>query len=133
MKHRLLAQLDRRLDRRGDVVTLLRNTGTGPSQVGVSVDLPAIVKGLTVAQLIGAITVQTYFIIISPTHILREQWPGGNAVAGTPSQLITSDSDARMPNVNDKLYVRFAQRAISRVVPIFDSGQCIRIEMTATG
>jgi hypothetical protein len=133
VKNRLLAQLDRRLDRRGDIVTLLRNTGTGANIVGVSVDLPAMVKGLTAQQLIGNVSQQTYFIIISPTHIVRKQWPGGNAVAGTASQIITSDSDARMPVTTDKLYVRFAQRAISRVVPVFDAGQCVRIEMTVTG
>jgi len=86
---------------------------------------------LTVQQLIGGITQQNFFIIISPTHILRQQWPGGFTPPVTGS--IQAATDARLPRVNDKLYVRGAQKNVDQVAPIFDGGQCIRIELKVIG
>ena len=126
-----LAQLDRRLNRRGELVDLRRVSGT-TNQPYVQCRIPAIVQPLTVQQLIAGITQQNFFIIISPTHILRQQWPGGFTPPATGG-IITSFTDPRLPRVNDKIYVRTAQKNVDQVAPIFDRGRCIRIELKVIG
>jgi hypothetical protein len=129
----LLAQLDRRLDRRGETVVLRSRTQAGSTGSYVDAALPAIVRALTVEQLIGSITQQNFFVIISPTHLFRAQWPGGQVpTAGAAGGLIDS-SDPRIPSTSDALFVRGMQRAIQRVAPVFDSGECIRIELSVQG
>jgi hypothetical protein len=61
-----LAKLDRRLARRGETIYLRRTVGT-TNQSYVQCELKAIVRALTVEQLIGNITQQNYFVIISQT------------------------------------------------------------------
>jgi hypothetical protein len=126
-----LAQLDRRLDQRGELVDLRRISGT-TNQTYVQCRIPAIIQPLTVEQLIGGITQQNFFIIISPTHILRQQWPGGYTPPATGGTIV-SFIDPRLPKVNDKIYVRTAQKNVDQVAPIFDRGQCIRIELKVIG
>ena len=75
--NRYLAALDRRLEQRGELVYLQRIVGT-TNQSFVQCAIPAIVRALTVEQLIGDIAQQNFFLIISPTHINRQQWPGGS-------------------------------------------------------
>ena len=55
----LLAQLDRRLARRGETIYLRRTVGT-TNQSYVQCELKAIVRALTVEQLIGNITQQNF-------------------------------------------------------------------------
>ena len=126
----LLAQLDRRLAQRGETIHLRRTVGT-TNQSYVQCELPAIVRALTVEQLIGAISQQQFFVIISPTHILRQQWPGGKTPAATGG--IIAPSDPRIPITSDFVYLRGAQKAVQRVAPVFDRGKCIRIELTVLG
>jgi hypothetical protein len=126
----LLAQLDRRLARRGEPIYLRRTVGT-TNQSYVQIRMPAIVRALTVEQLIGGITQQNFFIICSPSDILKQQWPGGQT--GLAAVPITGATDPRIPNTNDKVYVRGAQKAVQRVAPVFDSGECIRLEITVIG
>jgi hypothetical protein len=128
----LLAQLDRRLARRGETIYLRRTVGT-TNQSYVQCELPAIVRALTVEQLIGNISQQNYFLIISPTHILRQQWPGGKTPSAGSSGGIIAPSDYRLPTTNDVVYVRGAQKAVQRVAPVFDRGKCIRIELAVLG
>lgn len=127
----LLAQLDRRLAQRGELVDLRRISGTS-NQTYVQCRIPAIIDPMTVQQLIGGITQQNFLIIISPTHILLQQWPGGYTPPATGG-IITSFTDPRLPRVNDKLFVRTAQKNIDQVAPIFDRGRCIRIELKVIG
>jgi hypothetical protein len=127
----LLAQLDRRLARRGEMVDLRRISGT-TNQTYVQCRVPAIIRPLTVEQLIAGITQQNFFIILSPTHILRAQWPGGFTPPATGG-IITSFTDPRLPRANDKIYVRTAQKNVDRVAPVFDRGECIRIEINVIG
>jgi hypothetical protein len=94
--------------------------------------VPAIVRALTVEQLIGGITQQNFFIIISPTHIFRQQWPGGVTPPATGG-IIVSFTDPRLPRVSDKIYVRAAQKNVDAVAPVFDGGECIRIEVKVIG
>lgn len=128
----LLAQLDRRLARRGETIQLRRTVGTS-NQSYVQCELPAIVRALTVEQLIGNITQQNFFLIISPTHIIRQQWPGGKTPGAASSGGIIAPSDPRIPNTTDSVYVRGMQKVVQRVAPVFDRGKCIRIELTVLG
>ena len=80
---------------------------------------------------VGNITQQNYFIIISPTYILRAQWPGGKTPVATGG--IIAPSDPRIPNTTNVVYIRGAQKAVQRVATVFDRGQCIRIELTVLG
>ena len=127
----LLAQLDRRLARRGELIYLRRNATAGSNQSYVQCELKAIVRALTVEQLVGGITQQNFFIITSPTEIYRQQWPGGQTPAVTGG--IIAPSDPRLPRSNDKIYLRGVQKNVEKVAPIFDRGECIRIELTVLG
>ena len=91
----------------------------------------AIVRALTVEQLIGNITQQNYFVIISQTGIIKAQWPGGKTSAATGG--IIAPSDSRIPNTCDLVYIRGMQKVVQRVAPVFDRGSCIRIELTVLG
>ncbi|PSO30211.1 hypothetical protein [Bradyrhizobium sp. MOS002] len=132
MSSQLLSQLNRWIARRGEDVTLRRYFGSGPSRTNTDLTLPAKVKGLVAEQLIGAVAQQTYFIVLSPTHIVSDGWPHVPPPA-PGSEVISSDSDARLPTVADKVLVHAKERAISRVVAVFERGLCVRIELTATG
>ncbi len=126
----LLAQLDRRLARRGEQIYLRRTVGTS-NQSFVQCRVPALVRALTAEQLIGGITQQNFFIICSPTHILEQQWPGGKTPSATGG--IIAPSDPRIPTSNDTLWLRGTSKAVQRVAPVFDRGECIRIEINVLG
>ncbi len=125
----LLAQLDRRLAQRGEMIYLRRTVGLNQSYVQCRI--PALVRALNVEQLIGNITQQNYVLIISPTEIYRQQWPGGKPPATTGG--IIAPSDQTTPSTADKLYLRGAEKAVQRVAPVFDRGECIRIEINVLG
>ena len=97
------------MEQRGELIYLQHPPETAPYAA-----IPAIVRPLTVEQLIGNITQQNFFLIISPTHINRS-------------------SDPRIPIINDRAIIRGVQRAIRRVAPVFDAGEGIRIELTVLG
>jgi hypothetical protein len=128
----LLAQLDRRLARRGEPIFLQRKVGTTPQSL-VQCEVPAIVRALTVEQLIGAITQQNFFIIISPTDILRAQWPGGKTAAAGSQGGIIAPADPRFPSTSDFIFLRGSQKSVQRVAPVFDRGACIRVEINVLG
>src|SRR6266511_6425037 len=125
----LLAQLDRRLARRGEPIYLRRQVNAGVANTYVQIRMPAIVRALTVEQLIGNITQQNFFIITSPTEIYRQQWPGGFTPSAGASGGIIEPSDPRIPRTADILYLRGQQKTIQRVAPVFDRGECIRLEI----
>lgn len=53
---------------------------------------------------------QNYFLIISPTHILRQQWPGGKTPSAGSSGGIIALSDYRLPTTNDVVWCMCAVR-----------------------
>lgn len=129
--HPLLAQLNRQLKRRGETVWLQRSTAANNTRVRAKV--PAIVQALTREQLIGSITQQNLFIIISPTHLYAiSQWPGGFTPSLQTFGLITP-TDTRIPTTNDAIFARGPQRAITNCKPVFVKDECIRIEITCLG
>ncbi len=127
----LRAQLDRRLAQRGEPIFLRRQVNAGSANTYVQIRMPALVRTLTVEQLIGAITQTNFFIILSPTEILKQQWPGGKAA--TIVTAISGATDIRIPITGDVCFVRGSQKAIKRVAPVFDRGECIRIELSVLG
>jgi hypothetical protein len=128
----MLAQLNRRLKKRGEPVWFQRFTGTGANRPSVRAKVPAIVRALTAEQLIGAITQQNLFIIISPTHLFNdEKWPGG--ITPTVQNSVIEISDPRLPFTSDSLFCRGASRTIQNVKPVFDRGECVRIEINVLG
>lgn len=130
MKHRLLAQLDRRLDKRGELVDVMRRVGT-PTVSSIYVRVPAIVRTLNVEQLIAGITQLNFVVIISPTHLSKGQWPAGRVPAANST--LALPTDPRIPTISDWLVIRGATKSIQRVAPIFDAGTCIRIEVNVLG
>lgn len=129
--NQLLAQLDRRLEQRGEAIALRKRTQAGSTTSWIDCTVPAIIRSLTVEQLIGSITQQNFFMIISPTHLTRAQWPGGRTPAATGS--LISPSDPRIPTTSDQVIFRGRTTGIQRVAPVFDSGECIRIELSVIG
>ena len=131
--HPLLSQLNRQLKRRGEDVWLMRSTAANNTRVRARV--PAIVQALTREQLIGSITQQNLFIIISPTHLFGiSQWPGGFiATLNLQTFGLISPTDTRFPTTNDAIFARGPQRAITNCKPVFVKSECIRIEITCLG
>lgn len=129
--HPLLAQLNRQLKRQGEEVWLQRSTAANNTRVRAKV--PAIVRALTREQLVGGITQQNLFIVISPTHLYNiSQWPGGFTPGLQTFGLITP-TDTRIPTTNDAIFVRGPQRAVTNCKPVFVKNECIRIEITCLG
>jgi hypothetical protein len=121
--HRLLSQLNRRIAKEGEAVTLVKVTGTGPSQTFINGTMPAIVKALTEQQLVGAVAQLSFMIVMSPTLLVASGWP----------QQAMPLPPWRFPLLIDKVIVRGQQRAITRAVPIYIKTECVRIELLATG
>ncbi len=133
MKNRLLAQLDRMLDRRGEMVLLRRQVGTAPNQSFVQAKIPAIIRTLTMQQIIAGISATNYMLIVSPTHINQQKWPGGKTSVVVPGSIV-DPLDVRIPlATSDQILMRGGFRVATRVAPIFDAGVCIRIEMNVVG
>lgn len=133
MKNRLLAQLDRLLERRGEMIVLRRTVGSGGSTSYVQAHIPAIVRTMNVQQVIAGITATNYILIVSPTHINRQQWPGGKTSVVLAGSII-DPLDVRIPVVNsDNILMRGRFQTATRVAPVFDAGECIRIEMNVVG
>jgi hypothetical protein len=133
MKNRLLAQLDRLLERRGEMVVLRRQVGTGGTVSYVQAHIPAIVRTLTMQQIVAGISATNYMIIISPTHIDQQKWPGGKTSTVVPGSIL-DPLDIRIPLINsDNILMRGRSQVASRVAPVFDAGICVRIEMNVVG
>lgn len=131
-----LARLDRRMRLRGEPCELIRTVGTG-TQTKNRVNARCIVKPLTVQQLVGGLTQTNYMIIMSPTDLRRAGWPGARGPATVASGNLPSGDrppkDFVLPTTNDAIYFRGTQKAIQRVAPIYDGGECVRIELTVLG
>lgn len=121
--HRLLAQINRKIAREGEAVTLSKPVGTGPTQTFIYGTVPAIVKPMTEQQLVGAVAQLSFMIIMSPTYLVASGWP----------QQTSPLPPWRFPLLTDKIVLRGIQRAITRAVPVYIKAECVRIELLATG
>ena len=90
---------------------------------------PAVARRSTYAA--SGIVQTNYLLLISPTHIIRAQWPGGKTPTATGG--IIAPTDPRLPTTNDFVYVRGAQKAVTRSAPVFDRGESIRIDSPCSG
>lgn len=127
---RLLSQLDRWLAHHGETIYLRRVVGATP-QSYVQCEMLAVVRALTEQQLVGGVSQQSYLLITSPTFIYRAQWPGGKVPAATGG--IVAPTDPRLPITSDVVMLRGAQKSIARSAPVFDGGECVRIELSVLG
>lgn len=120
--------LDDALDDEGEDVILRRVVGTLPAtQQFIDVRCRAAVRSPTAEELVGSITQDDLFCILSPTQINNRQWPGG--------QPITATEDPRIPSKNrgDKAYVRGKWRAVQWGQGFYPQGELVRIEFRVLG
>lgn len=120
-----VAALDRAIARVGQPITVTRTTGTIPNQVTLSLDCKAIVRTYRTEQLIGTVTQGDSNVILSPTDIMRAQWPGG--------QSPTVTTDTRIPKTTDKIAFLGRTCAIIAVKPLYIRGELARIDMQVRG
>ncbi len=120
-----IAALDEALADVGQEITLQRLTGT--QLISFSVDLPAIVRGYTPAELVGGITQQDSFVILSPTWIDRKGWPGPNSSATPTTQ------DRRVPRKGDKAVINGKGRTVEASVGIYVADVLVRVELRVLG
>lgn len=120
-----IAALDEALADVGQEIRLQRLTGT--QLISFSVDLPAIVRGYTPEELVGGITQQDSFVILSPTEIERKGWPGANSSA-TPT-----NQDRRVPRKGDKAVINGKLRNVEAAVGIYVADVLVRIELRVLG
>lgn len=120
-----IAALDDALEEDGQEIRLQRLTGT--QLIPFEVKLPAVVRGYAPEQLVGGITQQDSFVILSPTDIDRKGWPGPNSSA-TPT-----NQDRRVPRKGDKAVINGKVRNVEAAVGIYVADVLVRIEMRVLG
>jgi hypothetical protein len=120
-----LAALDDALADVGQDIKLRRTTGT--QKIPFEVTCRAIVRGYAPEELIGGITQQDSFVILSPSEIERKGWPGPNSSA-TPT-----NKDRRIPHKGDAVTINGAPRNVEAAVGIYVSNDLVRIEMRVRG
>ncbi|WP_096704169.1 hypothetical protein [Magnetospirillum sp. 15-1] len=120
-----VAALDRAIARVGQPITITRTTGSLPNQVMLSLECRAIVRAYKTEQLIGTITQGDSNVILSPTDIMRAQWPGG--------QMPTTTTDTRIPKTTDKVVFLGRTCSIIAVKPLYIRGELARIDLQVRG
>lgn len=115
--------LDRGLKRAGQTITLTRIAINGLP--AVSVDCPASIRGYTPQELVNGITQQDSKVILSPTQINAEGWPGIQ-VSGQPDIRIPSKTRGDTCTINGN------KRSVQAGVGIYLPGnpdKLVRIEL----
>jgi hypothetical protein len=121
-----LASLDAKLASVGVTITLQRLTaGPGGVQIPFSVDCKAFVRGYRPEELVGGISQQDSFVVLSPSEISARGWPGA---ATKPTTL-----DPRVPVKNDKIVIDGRSRNIEAAVGISIGDTLVRIELQVKG
>lgn len=107
--------LDRALARSGQSVTLRRLP-----TVDIE-DVPALVRGYSPQELVDGITQQDSLVIISPTQINAEVWPGAQ---------VSGQKDIRIPSKNrgDLCIINNETRSVQAGVGIYVGDTLVRIE-----
>lgn len=116
-------KLNRFLDTRGQDIKLRRTVGETKTEV----DCRAHVRGFSANELVGGITQQDSFVILSPAEIIAASWPGGAA--------LPNGQDARIPSKDkgDKACIAGKWRTIEAAVGLYKAGELVRIEMRVLG
>lgn len=114
-----IATLDEVLAEYGEDVVLRRVT----SGVNNDITCRASVRAVSPEQLMAGVKQDNSNVIISPTEIIDNGWPG------TASDV----SDVRVPNTNDWLVIAGRPRKIEFVAPIYVAGELVRMDIRVTG
>ena len=119
-----IADLDAALAEDGEDVTLRRPIST---IVNVDVTCRAFVRAVGADEIAAGITQDTSNVIISPTEINAEGWPGDNLTG--VSELL----DRRVPNTRDQIVIAGKTRQVIAAAPIYVAGELVRISLRVKG
>lgn len=114
-----IADLNAALAEDGEDIILRRVT----SGVNNDVTVRAFVRGVSPEQLIAGVKQDNSNVIISPTEIIDNGWPG----------TVSDVSDVRVPTTNDWLVIAGRPRKIEFVAPIYVAGELVRMDIRVTG
>ncbi len=115
--------LDRALDDEGQIIQLVRITGT-TNQVRFSVDIRAWVKGYTSREIGGTILQGDSKVIISATDLNAHQWPGAQ---------VNPIGDPRVPRFHDKVIVQGTERNVENSVPFYILETLVQVDLQVRG
>lgn len=121
----MIAALDAALEASGEDAILRRTYGT--QLIPVDVTVRVLLRGYQPNELVGQIFQQDQAFILSPTAIIRAQWPGAAPVpAGPPT-------DKRVPRQNDALITNRGRLTVQAAAGIYPGGTLVRIEGRVRG
>lgn len=125
-----IRDLDSALAEAGENIRLQRLTlGPNGAQIPFEVTCRASVRQYQPSELAGGIIQGDSLVILSPTEIIKAQWPGG-----TPQ---SSDADKRVPRggagQGDKVIIQGRARNIEAAAPYYLAGELVRIELQCRG
>src|SRR5882724_12386781 len=104
---RMIEMLDRQLDEHGQMIDLVRITGT-TNQVRFSVPIRAWVMDYDPQELGDKILQGDSLVIISPTDLDLHQWPGAQ---------VSPVGDPRVPRRSDKTIIKDVERNVENSTP----------------
>ena len=119
-------ELDKSLRVDGQDIVLRRLVGT-TNQIAVDVRCRAFVRSIAATVTTPAVIQANMKIIMSPTEIINEQWPGGEPEV--PPRL----DDPRVPRRNDQVIVAGALANVMDCDPIYLANDLIRLELLVRG
>ncbi len=123
-----IAMLDRQLAKHGQDVMLQRiTTAAGGIGVKANVHVRAFVRSYAPDELVGGIVQTDSKVIISPTEITREGWPGPN------SSTTSTNQDRRVPRKGDNCLIAGRIRNIENPKPFYLDDELVRIELQVKG
>jgi hypothetical protein len=117
----IVASLDAALAEDGEDI-ILRRTVSG---VNTDVTCRAFVRAVSAEQLMAGVSQDNSNVIISPTEIINNGWPG--------TSTLPDSQDARVPVTTDKLVIAGKSRAIKTAQPIYVAGELVRINIMVLG
>lgn len=119
------AELDHALADCGEDIEIRRLIGTS---VSAAVECRAFVRRDRINdELVGGIVQRNIEIILSPSQIIAQGWPGPNSSA-TPTEL-----DRRVPVKGDKAVWAGRVMNIEESCPIYIDNELVRIELRVKG
>lgn len=121
-----IRDLDAALAEVGEDIRLQRLTlGPNGTQIPFEVTCRAAVRQYQPSELTDGVIQGDSHIIISPTEIIKAQWPGA-----TPQ---SSDVDKRVPRKGDRVIVQGRARAVEAAAPFYLGGELVRLELQCRG
>jgi len=120
--------LNRQLAEHGQDIRLTRMTlGPGGVLIPFSVDCRAFVRDYDPDELVGGIIQGDTKVVLSPTEIEAQGWPGPNSSA-TPT-----NQDRRVPRKDDKALLAGKSRNVETGKPVYLNGELVRINLVVRG